>query len=170
MKNVTDHFNTVYDATFRELTRLSLLKAPADDAHDLLQNAYAKYFSLISRRGRDAVRDPKAYLVKVLKHEIAHYHRRRARLATLPLDAAENEPSDENVEELGINYAAAEEIVSALEDEPELTRRIFLLAYGYGMKLGDIADGMGLTEAAVRSRLARARNRIRIKLKEEKEQ
>ena len=169
MKEITDYFNTVYDATFRELTRLSLLKAPEDDARDLLQNAYAKFFDLIRRRGKDAVRDPKAYLTTVLKHEIAHFHRSRARISLIPLEAAENEPADENVEELGVSAAASEEIISLLKTEPELTRRIFILCYGYGMKLGEIAEEMGVTEAAVRSRLARARKRIREQIKEENE-
>ena len=38
MNDVTETFNTVYDATFRELMRYCLLKAPIEDAHDLLQN------------------------------------------------------------------------------------------------------------------------------------
>ena len=167
MKDVTEYFNAVYAETFSELARLCLLKVPADDAHDLLQNTYAKFYDVIRRRGREAVSEPKAYLAALLKHEIARYHRSRARLRLLPLEAAENEPSDEDVEELGLKSAAADEIFDALKSEPELTRRVFLLYYGYGMKLGEIADEMGSTEAGVKSRLVRARRKLRERFGEE---
>lgn len=161
MKDVIDYFNKVYDATFRELLRLCLLKVPSDDAHDLLQNTYARFYDVIRRRGKDAVSEPKAYLSKLLKHEIARFHRSRARLKKLPLEAAADEPADEDVEELGLGNAAIKEILDALRDEPELTRRVFILYYGYGMKHSEIAEEMGTTEAAVKSRLVRARRRIR---------
>ena len=161
MKDVIEYFNTVYDATFRELTRLCLLKVPADDAHDLLQNTYAKFYDVIRRRGRDAVSEPRAYLTAVLKHEIARYHRSRAGRRELPLEAAVSEPAEGDVEELGLDSAAVGEILDAIRDEPEITWRTFLLYYGYGMKLGEIADEMGTTEASVKSRLVRARRKIR---------
>lgn len=164
MKEINDYFNTVYDATFRELARLCLLKAPAEDSKDILQNTYAKFYESIRRRGTNAVRDPKAYLIKVLKHEIARFHGSKGKLKALPLEAAENEPSADDVEELCLASASADEILSQLKNEPEITRRMFILRYGYGMKLSEIAREMGVTEAGVKSRLARVREKIGKKL------
>ncbi|MBO4563508.1 MAG: sigma-70 family RNA polymerase sigma factor [Clostridia bacterium] len=168
MIDVTEYFNTVYDATFRDLMRFCLMKARVEDAHDLLQNTYAKFYRHILRRGAGSIRDPRAYLMTVLKHETARLYRTRARITELPLESAENEAADTgSPEDLSLGRAAAQEIMSAIKTEPELTQRVFLLYYGYGMKLGDIAKETGTTEAGVRSRLKRVRKKLRSSLGEE---
>lgn len=169
MKDATEYFNTVYEATFRELTRRCMLKAPIEDARDILQNTYAKFYGFILRRGVDAVRDPNAYLARMLKHEIARWHRSKAGRRELPIETAENEPLDFSVEESGLDCASVSEILACIEGESEATKRMFILYYGYGMKLGDIAEEMGATEAGIKSRLLRARKKIRTKLNEEDE-
>ena len=50
---------------------------------------------------------------------------------------------------------------------PELTQRMFILYYGYGMKLGDIAKETGTSAVVVKSRLARVRRKLRTSLGEE---
>ena len=109
MNRTTEYFNSVYDATFRELMRCCLCKAPLEDAHDLLQNTYAQFYRQLCRKGTDAIRDPKAYLLTVLKHEIAGYYRFRAKRREIPLETIENEPDSEGarllVEALRSSYA-----------------------------------------------------------------
>ena len=123
MKDVTETFNTVYDATFRELMRCCLLKVPMEDAHDLLQNTYAQFYR--------------------------------------------NEPDDVSVEDLSLDHAAIDDVLEQLRKEPESTQRMFILYYGYGMKLGDIAKETGTTAVGVKSRLARVRKKLRTSLGEE---
>ena len=167
MNDVTETFNTVYDATFRELMRYCLLKAPLEDAHDLLQNTYAQFYRALQRKGSSAIRDPKAYLMTVLKHEIAGFYRFRAKRKEIPLEAIENEPDNVSAEDLSLDFAAVDEILSRIKTEPESTQRMFLLYYGYGMKLGDIAKEMGTTDSAVKSRLVRVRRKLRADFGEE---
>ena len=64
-------------------------------------------------------------------------------------------------------HAAVDAIMLRLKAEPERTQRMFLLYYGYGMKLGDIAKELGTTEAGVKSCLVRVRRKLRATLKEE---
>lgn len=167
MNDVTETFNTVYDATFRELMRFCLLKAPLEDAHDLLQNTYAQFYRMLTKKGSGAIRDPKAYLMTVLKHEIAGFYRFRAKRKEIPLEAIENEPDNVSAEDLSLDFAAVDEILSRIKTEPESTQRMFLLYYGYGMKLGDIAKEMGTTDSAVKSRLVRVRRKLRADFGEE---
>ncbi len=167
MNDVTETFNTVYDATFRELMRYCLLKAPLEDAHDLLQNTYAQFYRVLQRKGTSAIRDPKAYLFTALKHEIAAFYRFRAKRKEIPLEAIENEPDNVSAEDLSLDFAAVDEILSRIKTEPESTQRMFLLYYGYGMKLGDIAKEMGTTDSAVKSRLVRVRKKLRTTFGEE---
>ena len=167
MNDVTETFNSVYDATFRELMRYCLLKAPLEDAHDLLQNTYAQFYRMLAKKGSGAIRDPKAYLMTVLKHEIACFYRFRAKRKEIPLEAIENEPDNVSAEDLSLDFAAVDEILSRIKTEPESTQRMFLLYYGYGMKLGDIAKEMGTTDSAVKSRLVRVRRKLRADFGEE---
>ena len=44
---------------------------------------------------------------------------------------------------------------------------MFILYYGYGMKLGEIATELHTTEAAVKSRLLRVRKKLRTTFGEE---
>ena len=170
MQDITELFNTVYDATFRELMRYCLLKAPLEDAHDLLQNTYAKFYRALSRKGGRAIRDPKAYLFVALKHEISGYYRSGAKHRTVPLELLSNESDDVSVEELCLDRVAIGDVLDRLKHEPAETQRMFLLYYGYGMSLGDIAQETGKTASAVKSRLVRVRRKLRTTLGEEKEQ
>ena len=167
MNDVTETFNTVYDATFRELVRYCLLKAPLEDAHDLLQNTYAQFYRALQKKGVRAIRDPKAYLFTALKHEIAGFYRSDAKRRMVPLKVLSNEADDVSVEDLSLDHAAIDDVLDRLRDEPASTQRMFILYYGYGMKLGDIAKETGTTEASVKCRLARVRRKIRTSFEEE---
>lgn len=167
MNDVTETFNSVYDATFRELMRFCLLKAPLEDAHDLLQNTYAKFYRALSTKGIRAIRDPKAYLFTALKHEIASYYRSGAKRRTVPLELVSDEPDSISVEDLSLDRAAVGDVLDQLKREPADTQRMFILYYGYGMKLGDIAKETGTTAVSVKSRLARVRRKLRASLGEE---
>ncbi len=167
MNDVTDVFNSVYDATFRELMRYCLCKAPLEDAHDLLQNTYAQFYRALLKKGVHAIRDPKAYLFAALKHEIAAFYRFRARQRTVPLEAIEDAADEISVEDLSLDGAAVDALMQRMRDEPEATQRMFILYYGYGMKLGEIATELHTTEAAVKSRLLRVRKKLRTTFGEE---
>ncbi|MBQ1631872.1 MAG: RNA polymerase sigma factor [Clostridia bacterium] len=167
MNDVTETFNTVYDATFRELMRYCLLKAPIEDAHDLLQNTYAKFYRALMTKGVRAIRDPKAYLFTALKHEIASFYRSGAKRQTVPLELVSDEPDDVSVEDLSLDHAEIGDVLDRLRREAECTQRMFILYYGYGMKLGDIAKETGTTAASVKSRLARVRKKLRTYFGEE---
>ena len=119
------------------------------------------------KKGVHAIRDPKAYLFAALKHEIAAFYRFRARQRTVPLEAIEDAADEISVEDLSLNGAAVDALMQRMRNEPEATQRIFILYYGYGMKLGEIASELHTTEAAVKSRLLRVRKKLRTTLGEE---
>ena len=167
MNDVTEIFNTVYDATFRELMRYCLLKAPLEDAHDLLQNTYAQFYRALLKKGSSAIRDPKAYLFTALKHEIAGFYRSGTKRKTVPLELVSDEPDSISVEDLSLDRAAVGDVLDQLKREPADTQRMFILYYGYGMKLGDIAKETGTTEASVKNKLARVRKKLRTSFGEE---
>ena len=169
MNDVTETFNTVYDATFRELMRCCLLKVPIADADDLIQNTYAQFYRALQRKGIAAIRDPKAYLITVLKHEIASYHRSRKRHSEIPFDEIPpNLMTDGSAEDLSLDWLTVDEITEQLKAEPERTQRMFILYYGYCMKIGDIAKEMDTTAAGVKSKLLRVRKKLRNTVEKER--
>lgn len=168
MNDATDYFNVIYDATFRDLMRYCLLKVPLFAADDVLQNTYAQFYRMLCRR-RQTIDDPKAYLITILKHEIASYYRSRAKRRELPLETLGDETNSVSVEDLGLDHIAIDELRNAIKDEPESTQRMFLLYYGYEMKLHEIASEMGTTTASVKNRLARLRRKLKTMYEKEKE-
>ena len=68
---------------------------------------------------------------------------------------------------MSLDGAAVDALMQRMRDEPEATQRMFILYYGYGMKLGEIATELRTTEAAVKSRLLRVRKKLRTTFGEE---
>ena len=172
-----------YRVTFHEITRSAIEQAlnnrgginlnlvDAQQARRVLDRIVGYQVSPLLwsnlKKGSSAIRDPKAYLMTTLKHEIAGFYRSGAVRRTVPLTLVEDEPDDLSVEDLSLDHAAVGDVLEALKREPQSTQRMFILYYGYGMKLGDIAKETGTTEAGVKSRLARVRKKLRTSLGEE---
>ncbi len=169
MSDVNAYFNIVYDATFRDLTRVCVVKARrVQDVDDLLQNTYESFYRQLCRHGTDSVVNAKSYLLTILKKELAHYYRFHARHPETPIDeATELIDPGETPEAAGIEHMTTERIWQLVEQESPLSQKVFILFYGYGMSLQQIAEELELTEGAVKSRLLRARNRIRETLRKE---
>ena len=163
MTEITTYFNSVYDATFRDLMRYCIIKAPQiADADDLVQIAYTKFYRTLCRRGVRAIRNPNAYLMTLLKRELAGYYRLRASKKEVSLEVVGDEPDSTNsVEYLGLEHLTADEVWAQVRSEPETTQRMFILFYGYEMRIREIADALGTTEASVKNRLLRVRNKLK---------
>ena len=165
------YFNTVYDATFRTLMRVCLCKARRlADADDLLQNTYASFYRHIRRHGPASVENAQAYLLTLLRRELAAYYRKWPWERETALDEiAELAATDEPPEAQSLERLTAEEIWTLLERESELTQRVFVLYYGYEMRIKEIASALKLSESAVKNRLLRTQKKLRSSLSKKEE-
>ncbi|MDO4493018.1 MAG: sigma-70 family RNA polymerase sigma factor [Clostridia bacterium] len=160
MERIRERFERDYAETFALLRRLAVRKTdiPAD-AEDVLQSTYLKYYAYLERGGGTHVKEPAAYLTGMLKKELFRYRLFGSRRKTEPLKETLADGACTEAE--AMDRLAVAEVAECLKAEPAISRKIFSLYYGCGMKTAEIAAALGMKDAAVRQRLNRTRARIR---------
>jgi RNA polymerase sigma-70 factor, ECF subfamily len=152
-----------------------LLRYPVDDEdrRDLLQSTIIQVVAhLGSFRGEAAFA---TWVYRVCANEafmlMRSQRRRRARLVEgMDLEELENLPAANEASasrsaDLAASDRARNEVVrSAIAELPRSARDVVRLYYSEDLPLQEIADRLSLTESAVRSRLHRARDRLRFVL------
>ena len=151
-------FDALYDAHFRDLVGFALRRVQRpEDAADIV----AETFLVAWRRRREIPADGEArlWLYGVARRVLANHHRGdvrrerlgqrlRQRLTTLVPDPAAEVP-----ERLAIR--------AALDRLNELDREVLLLTVWEGLEPREAAQVLDVSPAAVRTRLSRARARLR---------
>ena len=162
-----EYFDRIYEKTYRTLLRYAIvhLSSPAD-AEDALQNVYLGFYRRITERGHADVLAPQAFLLKMLKHEIAHRYEERAKRNTFETDEFDESIAidpDSFEEEVEIRAEAGQVLEAAKSLSPD-SYRVFVLYYGFDMSVTEIAKEMQLGTEAVKSRLHRGREAVRKQL------
>ena len=130
----------------------TLLYSDADCA-DAIQEAIVKAFSSIHTLRRDAY--AKTWLVRIVINECYTIMRREKKLVSL---------EDYCVEEAAEERADYSDLYEALSHLSEKIRLTVTLYYMEGYSVKEIAALMKTTESAVKSRLARARDKMKREL------
>lgn len=121
--------------------------------------AVAKSFGKISGRTRP---EQEAYLNIVTKNAALDIYRRRNSHDALPIEDAEDIPdestdvSDEVLSEMGYNR-----VLAAIKSLPEIYSEALYLFNVTGLTIKEISASMGVTEAVIKKRLQRAREKLR---------
>ena len=165
-----DAFNQIYEETYRDVLRFVVAKTSrADDVEDILQEVYRSFYVRMCRKDAQTVRSAKQYLIAIAKKELVSFYRKKSLKAEREVFLTEDveEATEPLAEQFFTNQAARQtwEIVRA---EPLLSYKAFTLYYGFSMRVCDIAREIGISEAAVKQRLMRTRNKIRRELKGER--
>ncbi len=165
-----ERFNRIYAETRSEMLRYLMTRTDADpEAEDLFQEVYRKFYIRLSRNVLPIL-DPKRYLFTIAKKELSRFYRQKAQRRSVeqPIEACADAAADEPpVEERLFTEDRMDEVWRLLEQEPELSRRAFLLFYGCGKSQKEIGEALGMTEGTVSQRLYRTRQRIRAMLQNE---
>ena len=161
-----ERFNRIYAETRDELLRYLMIRTnAAPEAEDLFQEVYRKLY--IRLNNVLPVLDPKRYVFTIAKKELSEYYRRTAkkRQTEQPIEECISMTADEApIDEQLFNEERMYEVWQVLNQEPDLSRRAFLLFYGCGRTQKEISEALGVSESAVCSRLFRTRQRIRAML------
>ena len=159
-----ERFTRIYTETRNELLRYLMIRTNADpEAEDLFQDVYRKFYIRLSRGGLPIL-DPKRYLFTVAKKELSRFYRRKTQkqIAEQSIEEYADTPADEApIDERLFTEERMAEVFALLKEEPELSRRAFLLFYGCGQTQKEIGEALGIGEGAVGQRLYRTRQRIR---------
>ncbi len=135
-----------------------------DEAEDLVQET-----TLRALRGFESFRADgpmRAWLLAILRNLfINHYRSRKRAPNNLALDALENPdpflPAVPGPERAVFSRLEGDAIRGAVSRLPEDYRRVLLCSDVHGMTYQEISQQLGLPVGTVRSRLSRARSRIR---------
>jgi RNA polymerase sigma-70 factor (ECF subfamily) len=133
------------------------------DAEDVVQEAYLRAFKSI---GRFHGTDGRAWLLAVVRNACYTWMGRRRGRETAPFDDRLHDGGSEemNPERLYLQKATGELMRAALEELPEDAREVLVLRELEGYSYKEIAAITDTPLGTVMSRLARARERLRLVL------
>lgn len=73
-ENNEEYFNRVYNETCRSVSRFVVSKCGnMEDAEDIIQNVYTRFFKRISEKGHEDIESPEAFLINIAKFECRTY-------------------------------------------------------------------------------------------------
>lgn len=149
-----DTFEDFVHATGDRMFRTAvLLTGDRHLAADLVQSAYATAFArwrLVSRAD-----NPAAYTRTILTRTFLS-DRRRKRVTEVPLEAGRDRGTRP------LDPALRLSLLDALATLPAKDRAILVLRYFEDLPVATVADQLGLTESACRTRASRALARLRV--------
>lgn len=144
-----------------------------DDADDLVQETYLKAHKFIENY--DSGTNAKAWLFKILKNAYINEYRKKVRRPTkVDLDElisiregeVPNSASYTDLREEIFDNSMGDEVTLALKSLPEEFREVILLCDIENFSYDEISKTIELPIGTVRSRLFRARNMLKDKLKQ----
>jgi RNA polymerase sigma factor (sigma-70 family) len=165
-KEFMPHIDSMYNFAFR-------LTMDEDDANDLVQDTYLKAFRFISsfEQGTNA----KAWLFRILKNSFINDYRKKSKEpAKVDYQDVETTYNSEDAEtEHTIDLRAesvsdliGDEVATALNSLPVDFRTVIILCDIEGFTYEEMAKILDIPIGTVRSRLHRARNLLKEKLRE----
>lgn len=145
-------FEKVYNDYYRAVESYFLKRVPTDDAEDLAQQTFMKFWAFI--RSAHSVRSYKSLIFVIAKSVLVDYYRKRS--YTIPLDEA--------AENIALVYSLDIEDVIAMHTTlvslpPEEKMIIELKAQGFSS--GEIGKRLNISSSAVRSRLQAIRKKFK---------
>jgi RNA polymerase sigma factor (sigma-70 family) len=162
--NEPERFGTLFDRHATAMYRYFVRRVGADAADSLLGELFRVAFE---RRGTYDCGQPNArpWLYGIATRLLAHHHRSEARRlrATARLVATRDQESDptENLLDAVDARALWPVVAEALASLPEGERDVLILYAWEDLSYQDIATALGVPVGTVRSRLNRARRRLR---------
>ncbi len=151
---VEEHYEALYRYAYR-------LAGCATDAEDLTQEAFCRA-QLNYAQLRDESR-AKPWLFRILRNLFLHKARAAKNQPCLTVEDLAEVPAHEETE---IGPIEPGRLQAALRELPELYRTPLILYYFDDFSYRDIAEQMDLPIGTVMSRLARAKNYLRLRLLE----
>ena len=162
----TEALAELYRCTREALTRYLRGRCRNDaDADDALQNTFESATRFLDGYRGDG--SPRGWLFRVAAHSCSRLRRGLKNNPALhtPIDdvTADRVLVDDRTPDPEARIASrADVVLAAIEALEPLDQRVVLLRDGQGMSAKETATQLGLTEAAVKSRLFRARRSIRL--------
>ncbi len=134
----------------------------ASDAEDAAQDGFVKAWRALGRFREGAPFRP--WLLRIVANEASNRRRSAGRRAGLALRAATQEPSGDAAPSPEAALLSSEQrstLLAAVEELPEEQRSVVALRYFLGLSEAEVAETLGIPQGTVKSRTARALERLR---------
>lgn len=169
MEHRDAYFDEVYQQCAAKLKRFVVVRIrSASDMEDIVQEVWKRFYE------RTAVlrpQEPYRYLLKIAKGELYHRYKNQSKRNE------REEPLDETIPDAGAPFEPAlldrmdaARVWQIVKNEPLLSYQTFVLYYGFDQSVRQIAGALHISEDAVKARLYRTRERIRMQWKGADEQ
>jgi RNA polymerase sigma factor (sigma-70 family) len=139
-----------------------LIAGNAADAEDAAQDGFVKAWRALGRFREGAPFRP--WLLQIVANEARNRRRSAGRRAHLALRAATEQPSGDAAPSPEASLLSAEmrgALLAAVNELPEDQRVVIALRFFAGLSEHEVAEALSLPEGTVKSRSARALNRLR---------
>ena len=151
MDAITDTYNAMmYGVAYRILRN-------EEDAEDAVAEALENIFKNLDKISEISCPKTRGYIVTIVRNTSINIYRRNQRRQRISLEEAELHPV----------YDGENTLARCLDQLPEREKRILILRYWYGYTSAEAAARMGMTEAAARKLLQRAKAKLEVLCKEE---
>lgn len=172
-----EYFNRVYDDTNNAVSRFVVSKCGnLNDAEDIIQNVYTRFFRRISEKGYDDIESPEAFLINIAKFECRTYFsvKKKNDKVSSFADYTEEEmvniesemsKPQKRLEDILCNKLVAKQIFDDIMKSDALTGQIFYLHFGCDMKLENVAKALDVKLSTVKNKLYRTIERQKKKFK-----
>ena len=154
-------FRDNVDASFNVAYRIVWNRA---DAHDVVQAAFVK-----AARARTQLRDPareRSWLLSITYREALLVLRSRRDIPTDPVDLPERVGLVADPADVSLAGELATMIRDAIDRLPDGVRTALILRDVEELPMADVAEVLGIAVSAAKMRVARARQMLRIDLRE----
>ncbi len=134
----------------------------ASDAEDAAQDGFVKAWRALGRFREGAPFRP--WLLRIVANEASNRRRSAGRRAGLALRAATEESSGGAAPSPEAALLSSEQrsaLLAAVEQLPEEQRSVVTLRYFLGLSEAEVAETLGIPQGTVKSRTARALERLR---------
>lgn len=183
ISDINSRFNEIYNVTNKYILAVITAKCRnTSDISDIFQETYMELYKILNKHGVKYVKNEKAYIYRIAKHQIARYYSLAERLKmfvsmTLKNNEDENEEMElsdadidsflkESVEDYIINQTMLDDIKHFIKQKPANVEQIFYFFYEAGLSIPEIAQALSLTESNVKHKLYRTLKELRNLLNE----
>jgi RNA polymerase sigma-70 factor (ECF subfamily) len=136
-----------------------------DVADDIAQDTFIKAFlSVHGFRGQSTV---KTWLLKICRNQVINYKRSAFFRRMIPVSLVISSTESASAESEFFANALVEVVWKHLFALPSKYREVLVLELRYSYSYAEMADFLGIAEGTVKSRLHRARTKMRKKIEEE---
>lgn len=130
-------------------------------AEDAVHQTFLKIIEIIDKIDDVHGHKTKSYIVTMVKNCSINLYHKRQRQATIPLEEIEGYFSE------GVELDESDDLTKAILKLPFIYSEILTLKYVQEFSNIEIAEMLNITEATIRKRLERAKNRVQEILEEE---